>query len=132
MPLCASCSKRSACPEICPSVERFLRQGDDTSYQKEQTVPPKILEHLAFKAWQKDLLRVNDKGHRSKPEQDPLLRKAQEAIQTLTPKQDQVYYLYHIEGWTHMKIAEERGTSRQNISTSWSRIRKRVARYCSK
>ena len=132
MQLCASCSKRSVCHAICPSVEKFLRKGDDTSYQKEQNVPPEILDHLTFKAWRNGLLSGNDKGHFSKPEHNPLLHKMQEAIKTLTPRQGQVYYLHHIDGWTHRRIAEENGTSRQNVTKSWHRIKDKVAKFCSK
>ena len=122
MPICAQCDKCGMCPKICPPLEAELKRI--TRYQKEPVVDSEFLDYLAMEAHESGLIGSN--GHSSQKKQ---IRKVREWIETLDPRQEQIYYLYHIEGWTHKRIAEEMGTSRQNISQSWKRIEKSCQKH---
>jgi len=117
MPICAQCDNRAKCHEICPPLKAELRRI--TRYQKEPVVDSEFLDYLAMEAQESGLICSN--GY---PSQRKQIRTVREWIETLDSRQEQIYYLYHIEGWTHERIAEEMGTSRQNISQSWKRIEK--------
>jgi RNA polymerase sigma factor (sigma-70 family) len=127
--ICEDCTKRNFCHQICKPMERFLKKG--TRYQKERTVPSEALDHFAFEAGETGLLNPSGNGHSSVSAHDPFLRKAQEAIKNLTPKQERIYCLYYVEGWTNGRIAEEIGTSRQNVAKIGQRIKEKVAKFCS-
>ena len=117
MPICAQCNFRAKCHKICPPLKAELR--GITRFQKEPVFDAEFLDYLAMEAQENGL--VGSDGHSNQGKQ---VQKVREWLGTLPPKQEQIYYLCHIEGWSHQRVADEIGTSRQNVSQSWKRIKR--------